>query len=294
MAKSWSADQEKPGSLTSIDVLVRWLQIPGKYKSLKSGSKKELIQEIASEIKKHKASTRSPSAIRRMILKLELQYEEAMNWLRSEGHLDEYLNGESGDDVKKQVMERCPLFHEVSAAFQSIEHNGDSKAKEEDTKEDTSEEVVDKMVEIGTAPTAQKKRKRDSQEVDEKSIKKRKTSEVPVVHVDPVVKNPIDENHPARHKETSLVLAQFRKESESRWTKYCGVNIPTYSGETRDKVTEQILQREMEHTDAMAKLQFEQEQKRQELHTKCIVALSRHKLRSAGLSEEDVDSTIPK
>ncbi|OWZ00513.1 hypothetical protein PHMEG_00028278 [Phytophthora megakarya] len=193
-----------------------------------------------------------------------------MNWLQSEGHLVEYLKGASVDDVKKQVMERWPFFHEISTACQSIEHNGDNKPKEEDTKEDTSE-----IIEIVTVHTTQQKRKRDSHKVDEKSIKKRKTSEVPVVQVDTVVEKPVDENHPARYKRPSLVLAQFRKESESRWTKYCGVNIPTYSGETRDKVTEQILQRAMEHTDAMTKLQFEQEQKRQELHTKCILALSR-------------------
>ncbi|ETP54166.1 hypothetical protein F442_01027 [Phytophthora nicotianae P10297] len=301
MTKPWDADGEKPGSPTSMDILVRWLGTPDNYKKWKSKERQPLLEEICSDIKKHVATKRSDKAVRCKILKLEKQFKDATTWLSGKGQLVAYTDGKASEDVVQGVLQRCPLYSELSTVFQSMNADTEAETKHGDeTKSVMDNGTTEEEQKCAKLSVTQGDQKRSQDAVDDNQIsKKQRKHKAP--EPQPAL---VQDNLPRVERsagevrsiggERSLALAEFKRESESRWNEYCGVSRSPCLRETEEKLAQQILQREIEHVDAMAKLQFEAEQKRQELQTTCAMVLSRHKLRIAGVSEEDVDSMIPK
>ncbi|KAF4144823.1 hypothetical protein GN958_ATG05991 [Phytophthora infestans] len=239
MTKLWHTDGEKPGSLTSMDILVRWLRAPGNYKRWKSGAKLSLLQEIAGEIKKHGAATRSPAAVSSM-------------------------DGVASESVVQGVQQRCLHYYELSTVFHTTDACSGTKHGDQTT------DAIDN----GSAEEKQKRAKLPVQGHQKRSS------------------DALGDNQRLK----SQVNDHWRLRSSKERARLVGTNIAELTPclkEEGEKLAQQLLQREIEHVDAMAKLQFEAELKRQELQTKCEMVLSRHKLRVAGVSEEDVESMIP-
>ncbi|KAG3008438.1 hypothetical protein JG687_00016369 [Phytophthora cactorum] len=296
MTKPWDADGEKPGSPTSMDILVRWLRTPGKYERWKSEAKKPLLQEITSEINKHGAAKRSPEAVRRKIYNLEQQFKNVTTWLRRKGQLVAYMDSAASEATKQGVLQRCPRYCELATVFQTKNAGSEADTKHGDEATDAmdngSTEEEQKCAEL---PIAQGDQKRNPDALDENQrLKKQRKQEASEPQSVLMQERAIEELKPFGSSERSLALAEFQRESESRWNEYCGVKMAPRLMETGEMLAQQLHQREIEHVDAMAKLQLGAEQKRQELQTKCAMILSRHKLRIAGVSEEDVDNMIQK
>ncbi|KAJ8569372.1 hypothetical protein ON010_g5886 [Phytophthora cinnamomi] len=300
MGKAWDADAASPGSPTSMDVLHRWLRTPGNYKRWQTQARKLLVEEILAELQMEGTSTRSPSSIRHKIFRLQHQYETATIWLKNGGYLEQYCNGRAGDHVMKSVLEKCPHYRELAPVFQSrtcSDADINNIADETNVVEKRSDDAeITGVVEEGKPATrsAQGKRKRASKAQGLRTTK-RKKGQTPIlpaltqVDVAGLERVPdLQTNYPV---EKSLALTEFQKRSESRWNEYLGAKTTPGLG---DSESQRLLNREMEHADAFAKLRLEAEAKRQELQTICAKAVLRQNLRSSGLSEEEVDSYIPK
>ncbi|KAF1793544.1 hypothetical protein GQ600_26476 [Phytophthora cactorum] len=153
MTKPWDADGEKPGSPTSMDILVRWLRTPAK---------------ITSEINKH-AAKRSPEAVRRKIYNLEQQFKNVTTWLRRKGQLVAYTDSAASEATKQGVLQRCPRYCELATVFQT--KNAGSEA---DTKH--GDEATDAM--DNELPIAQGDQKRNPDALDENQrLKKQRKQE---------------------------------------------------------------------------------------------------------------------
>ncbi|KAI9993781.1 hypothetical protein PInf_016302 [Phytophthora infestans] len=299
MTKLWHTDGEKPGSLTSMDILVRWLRAPGNYKRWKSGAKLSLLQEIAGEIKKHGAATRSPAAVRRKLIDVEQQFETATTWLRETGQLVAYMDGVASESVVQGVQQRCLHHYELSTVFHTTDACSGTKHGDQTTDAIDNGSAEEKQKRAKLPVQGHQKRSSDALG-DNQRLKKQKQKALESGSARVQQDNTRVEEKSAEAVrsivvlgERSLALAEFKRESETRWNEYCGVKLTPCLKEEGEKLAQQLLQREIEHVDAMAKLQFEAELKRQELQTKCEMVLSRHKLRVAGVSEEDVESMIP-
>ncbi|KAE9355187.1 hypothetical protein PF008_g4177 [Phytophthora fragariae] len=313
MPKLWDADAAKPYSPTSMDVLLRWLLTPGNYTRWQAEAKKPLVDEIVAQLKKEGISTRSPSAVRRRIFKLQQQHETATIWLKNEGHLAQYRNGTADEGVKKAVMERCPLYLKLMPIFHCDDANTSNGGNGTNAVEPSSGEVgigdaeeKAKPAKL-TAESAQGKRKRapDVQPHESNAAKQKKLDlqalpvvveglqpHQPPVEADVAALETSFERRSTYPAERSLALAEFQRGSESRWNEYSsGVEHGPLLDEFR---AQRLLDREIERVDALGKLQIEAEAKLQELRYRCANALSRQHLRNAGLSEDEVDSTIPK
>ncbi|KAE8895801.1 hypothetical protein PF005_g156 [Phytophthora fragariae] len=276
MRKPWDDDAAKPGSPTSVEVVLRWLRTPGNYKRWQTEAKKPLIEEIIAELQKEGTSTRSPSAVRQKIFRLQRQYETATIWLKNEGQPAQYCNGTVDDNMKKAVMERCPLYLELMPVFQSTSCNDTDTSNGGD--KTTVVERSSGEVDVGgleeeakpaklTTESAQGKRKRAPDVQPRESSATKRTEQVsqavPVmVQADVIALETNSERRTIYSDERSLALIEFQRRSESRWKVYPRAEHEPHLGEFG---AQRLLDRVTESADAIGKLEVEAEAKLHEL-----------------------------
>ncbi|KAF1772286.1 hypothetical protein GQ600_23540 [Phytophthora cactorum] len=170
MTKPWDADGEKPGSPTSMDILVRWLRTLGKYERWKSDVKKPLLQEITSEINKHGL---------RSIYNLEQQFKNATTWLRRKGQLVAYTDSAASEATKQGVLQRCPRYCELATVFQTKNAGSEADTKHGDEATDAMDnESTEEEQKCAELPIAQGDQKRNPDALDENQrLKKQRKQE---------------------------------------------------------------------------------------------------------------------
>jgi hypothetical protein len=280
-AKPWNADADKPGSLSSLDILVRWLQTPGNYHRWQAEAKMPLAQEIANELKQQGLTCRSRVAVHHKLTTMEQQYQAATKWLKEGARLEQYHRGEAEEAVHRGVLRRCPLYLELTPIF-------DDSARQKEGSD-------------GITPvSAQGEHTREAGSVGAvtlRNVGKKRSPDV-LTSKSSLAKR---EKHGATHSTPEQInaaedfqgLAGFHTVGESRWDDNFGVESVSYSEKAEDMLAEKLHQRRMEHIDAIAKVSLQAEQKRQDMFSRCAKVLARQKLRRGGLSEEDVDKIIP-
>ncbi|GMF12378.1 unnamed protein product [Phytophthora lilii] len=281
MMQPWN--DGKPGSPSSLDVLVRWLMASSNYKRWQSSPKRVLCQEIVGEFEKQGAPTRSVSAIRKKINKLEHEYSSAASWLKDAGQLERFNDGKADEAVIQGVHQRCSLFRELTPVFQSTNSNsaqsngGDiDDCVQTAVAEESSTEVIhtsaDNELKSAILPggLSQRKRAPDTLEPDSSLIKRGKQETLQpqgAMQVDPDPPMP-SHGQTFGFTEHSMALTEFFKGNESRWNEYYGIKNTFGLDEPDDKRSQQLHQFEIEHANAIAKLQLEEkkaEQQRQQM-----------------------------
>jgi hypothetical protein len=290
-AKSWDADAGKRGSLSSLDVLVRWLQAPGNYRRWQAEAKSPLTQEIVKELKQQGIASRSPVAVLHKVTRMEQQYNVASRWLEREGRLGQYHRGEADDDVHQGVLQRCPLYLELTPVFQNPD-NQKAGSVQDVGEGDTAQEadaVASQEAKPVALPNAGEKRPADVLDTTSSLVKR-------VKHGATLAdgQGPGTAMGQINAADDGQAFAEFHKASESRWSEYFGVEFIAHSDEAEEKMTEKLLQCRIEHLDAFAKVKLEAEQQRQDVLSRCTKVLARQQLRRGGVAEEDVDKVVPK
>ncbi|RLN98981.1 hypothetical protein BBJ28_00000961 [Nothophytophthora sp. Chile5] len=114
---SWTNDGASPGSPSSLDVLLRWLTMPGNFERYQRlDGRAQNMFEIRTILVKEGLQPRSPAAVQVKIWTLVKQFRDAEEWLKNNGLHDFTANAAA----KRQVLRLCPHYPQLGPAMQRV------------------------------------------------------------------------------------------------------------------------------------------------------------------------------
>ncbi|CAH0483055.1 unnamed protein product [Peronospora belbahrii] len=118
--RSSLADNARPGGLTTMDVLLRWITVPGNVKRWRLETHSSLVREVVEIMREEGLVHRKAPFVRYKLDAIEKQYITAKQWLLETGMHDTYMRGKASKEVKAHVENVCPQFKRLDPAFRGV------------------------------------------------------------------------------------------------------------------------------------------------------------------------------
>ncbi|CAI5735137.1 unnamed protein product [Hyaloperonospora brassicae] len=118
--RSSLSDSVHPGGPTTMDVLMRWMTMPGNAKRWRMEAHGPLIREVVETMQDEGLAHRKAPFVRYKLDAMEKQYVAAKQWLLETGMHDAYVRGKAAKEVRVQVESVCPQFKRLDVAFRGL------------------------------------------------------------------------------------------------------------------------------------------------------------------------------
>ncbi|RLN97208.1 hypothetical protein BBJ28_00004583 [Nothophytophthora sp. Chile5] len=260
----WTDDGVEPGSPSSLDVLLRWLVMPGNFaRYQRPSTRDQSIFEVRTMLVKEGIQPRSPCAIQMKMWALMKQFHDAEQWLKEHGLHDFAANAAA----KRQVLRLCPHYPKLGPVMRRVLSPSavaqTFNDKSDDGSETESESAFDAVYQDTTSSLHCER---------EVLFRNSVPSQLPQDALRRAVKQ-------ARHESSKRPAEDTQVEEEPSFCK----------AEVRE--AERVALRNEEQEERRKLFQYELQVKHDE--AVCVRALKRQKMLRAGIAREEVDRLLP-
>jgi hypothetical protein len=177
---------QSSGMPTPLDVVLRWVLVPGNYQRWRQ----ERAHEILAAMESDGIVDQDAAGVRDLITMAEKQYASASKWLAKKSlRTEDLVHGRTNDKVQanKAVLKLCPRYFDVAPVFREFNFEQEAPRRSASCDSSTGDEFVDKGESADDDPrVVVSKRKKTILDEEEKRPSKRHSQR----------KEKREENHP--------------------------------------------------------------------------------------------------